>query len=183
MASPNSSQTWVFASRAAHAAACFAYQYCLLFEEFHVPSYPDRTPSSAWWHPLLLVSTIGFRVCHHHWHQRPSVHSLRLPCQQWRQRTRSTLTKVPSLLQDLVESLPEVGVEDLSEGGLSQMFPTDPHNAFGSARSVQLSPHQQIKLITRWWLVDSSAPLFTWVFKTYECPVAMCSDGHPHAWP
>lgn len=73
---------------------------------------------------------------------------------QWRQGTRSTLTKVPSLLQDLVGPLPEVGVEDLSEGGLTQTFPTVPHIAFGSARSVHLCGEL------------SSAPLFTRVFKT-----------------
>ena len=45
---------------------------------------------------------------------------------------------VPSLPQDLVKALLEVRVEDLPDRGFCQMFPADPHNTFGSAKSVQL---------------------------------------------
>ena len=38
---------------------------------------------------------------------------------------------VPSLPRDLVKALPEVGVEDLPDRGFLQMFPSDPHDAFG----------------------------------------------------
>ena len=41
---------------------------------------------------------------------------------------------VPSLPLDLVKALPEVGVDR----GFLQMFPADPHDTFGSAKSVHL---------------------------------------------
>ncbi len=41
---------------------------------------------------------------------------------------------------DPVEALAKVAVEDLSDRGLGQTFPTDPHSTFGSAESVQLPP-------------------------------------------
>ncbi|XP_016363786.1 shugoshin-like 2 [Sinocyclocheilus rhinocerous] len=44
---------------------------------------------------------------------------------------------IPSLPWDLVEALSEVGVEDLSDGGLCQTFPTDPHYAFGPASKMR----------------------------------------------
>ncbi|KAK0146621.1 hypothetical protein N1851_014076 [Merluccius polli] len=47
---------------------------------------------------------------------------------------------VPRLPQYMVKALPEVGVEALSDRGLCQTFPTDPHNMFGSARSVRHPP-------------------------------------------
>ncbi|XP_061573762.1 uncharacterized protein LOC133440508 [Cololabis saira] len=47
---------------------------------------------------------------------------------------------VPRLPRDPREALPEVGVEDVPDRGLIQTFPTDPHNPFGSARSVQPLP-------------------------------------------
>ena len=47
---------------------------------------------------------------------------------------------VPSLPLDLVKALQEVGVEDLPDRGFHQMFPADPHNTFGSAKSVQRPP-------------------------------------------
>ncbi|KAK3571270.1 hypothetical protein QTP86_005911 [Hemibagrus guttatus] len=43
---------------------------------------------------------------------------------------------VPYLPWDLVETLPEVGVEDPPNRGISNTFPADPHNTFGSAKSV-----------------------------------------------
>ncbi|XP_058263675.1 uncharacterized protein LOC131364515 [Hemibagrus wyckioides] len=49
---------------------------------------------------------------------------------------------VPNLPRNLVETLPEVGVEDLPNRGFSQTFPTDPHNTFGSAKSVRHPPLQ-----------------------------------------
>ncbi|KAK3555297.1 hypothetical protein QTP86_014982 [Hemibagrus guttatus] len=47
---------------------------------------------------------------------------------------------VPNLPRDLVETLPEVGVEDPPNRGISKMFPTDPHNMFGPAKSVRHPP-------------------------------------------
>ncbi|KAK3556397.1 hypothetical protein QTP70_007981 [Hemibagrus guttatus] len=47
---------------------------------------------------------------------------------------------VPNLPRDLVETLPEVGVEDPPYGGISKAFPTDTHNTFGSATSVWHPP-------------------------------------------
>ncbi|KAK3509536.1 hypothetical protein QTP70_001253 [Hemibagrus guttatus] len=43
---------------------------------------------------------------------------------------------VPNLPRDLVEPLPEVGVEDPPNRGISKTFPTDPHNMFGPAKKV-----------------------------------------------
>lgn len=63
----------------------------------------------------------------HNWHLWPCVHSSKVPCQWWRQRTWSTLNQCPSALWKLIEALPDVGVENFPDGGLSQMFPTDPH--------------------------------------------------------
>ncbi|KAK3526720.1 hypothetical protein QTP70_032135 [Hemibagrus guttatus] len=47
---------------------------------------------------------------------------------------------VPNLPRDLVETLPEVGVEDPPNRGISKTFPTDPHNTFGPAKSVRHPP-------------------------------------------
>ena len=47
---------------------------------------------------------------------------------------------VPRLPQDLFKALPEVGVEELPDRGFCRTFPADPHNTFGSAKSVQLPP-------------------------------------------
>ncbi|KAK3533720.1 hypothetical protein QTP70_024318, partial [Hemibagrus guttatus] len=47
---------------------------------------------------------------------------------------------VPNLPRDLVKTLPEVGVEDPLNRGISKTFPTDPHNTFGSAKSVRHPP-------------------------------------------
>ncbi len=47
---------------------------------------------------------------------------------------------ISRLPRDPVEALVEVGVEYLSDKGLGQTFPTDPHGTFGSAESVQLPP-------------------------------------------
>ncbi|KAK3544205.1 hypothetical protein QTP86_008302 [Hemibagrus guttatus] len=47
---------------------------------------------------------------------------------------------VPNLPWDLVETLPEVGVEDPSNRGISKTFPTDPHNTIGPAKSVRHPP-------------------------------------------
>ncbi|KAK3566086.1 hypothetical protein QTP86_025538 [Hemibagrus guttatus] len=44
---------------------------------------------------------------------------------------------VPNLPRDLVETPPEVGVEDPPNRGISKTFPTDPYNTFGPAKSVQ----------------------------------------------
>ncbi|KAK3528517.1 hypothetical protein QTP70_001721 [Hemibagrus guttatus] len=46
----------------------------------------------------------------------------------------------PASLGIRVETLPEVGVEDPPNKGISKTFPTDPHNMFGSAKSVQHPP-------------------------------------------
>ncbi len=53
-------------------------------QECHKPARPDRTPSSAWQHPLLPVSITVFRDCCHDRHQRPYGHSSERPRQQWR---------------------------------------------------------------------------------------------------
>ncbi|KAK3520148.1 hypothetical protein QTP70_016255 [Hemibagrus guttatus] len=42
---------------------------------------------------------------------------------------------VPNLPRNLVEVLPEMGVEDPPNRGISKTFPTDPHYTFGSAKS------------------------------------------------
>ncbi|XP_050992288.1 uncharacterized protein LOC127181559 [Labeo rohita] len=47
---------------------------------------------------------------------------------------------VSILPRNLVKALPEMRVEDLSDRGLCQAFPTDPHSTFGPAESVQLPP-------------------------------------------
>ena len=67
---------------------------------------------------------------------------------------------VPSLPQDLVRALPEVGNEDLPDR--RQTFPVDLHNTFGSAKSVQTYPrlegagrrpsHSPGENSNTWWL-------------------------------
>ncbi|KAK0146941.1 hypothetical protein N1851_013726 [Merluccius polli] len=47
---------------------------------------------------------------------------------------------VPRLPRYMVKALPEVGVEALSDRRLCQMFPADPHNTFGPARSDRHPP-------------------------------------------
>ncbi|KAK3567356.1 hypothetical protein QTP86_019916 [Hemibagrus guttatus] len=54
---------------------------------------------------------------------------------------------VPNLPRDLVETLPEVGVEDPPNRGISKTFPTDPHNTFGPAKSVRHAPPLAIHAI------------------------------------
>ncbi|KAK3561825.1 hypothetical protein QTP86_017065, partial [Hemibagrus guttatus] len=49
---------------------------------------------------------------------------------------------VPNLPRDLVETLPEAGVENPPNRGISKTFPTDPHNTFGPAKSVRHPPPQ-----------------------------------------
>ncbi|KAI3363732.1 hypothetical protein L3Q82_001348 [Scortum barcoo] len=93
-----------------------------------------------------------------------------LPRRQWRQRTWSTLTQCPQPPSESVRSFfPEVGVEDLLDRGLSQTFSKDPHNMFGSTRSVQLPPiHASGSNSPPGGdRLTSSAPLFTRVSKTY----------------
>lgn len=55
--------------------------------------------------------------------------------------------------------LSEMWELDLFDGRLSQRFPADPHNTFGS-QVFLASSHQGIQLTTI-KSVDSSAPLFT----------------------
>ncbi len=62
-------------------------------QESHKPTRPDRTPSSAWRHPLHPVSTTGFGDCRLNMHRRPYGHSSERPRRQWRWRTWSTLTQ------------------------------------------------------------------------------------------
>lgn len=45
--------------------------------------------------------------------------------------------QVSDLSRDMGEALPEVGVEDPPDRGLSQTFPTDPHSTLGSVRSAR----------------------------------------------
>ncbi len=47
---------------------------------------------------------------------------------------------IPRLPRDMVEVLPEVGVEAPSDRRLCQTFPADPHNTLGSARSDRHPP-------------------------------------------
>ena len=54
---------------------------------------------------------------------------------------------VPNLPQDLVKVLLEVGVEDLPDRGFHQTFPSDPHNTFGPAKSVQI--HDQVMVVIK----------------------------------
>lgn len=76
----------------------------------------------------------------------------------------------PDLPRDMVEAPPELGVKALSDSKLCQAFPADPHNTFWSAGPDQHTrPPSTFQRITRWWLVDSSAPLFTQVSKTCSC--------------
>ncbi|KAK3517823.1 hypothetical protein QTP70_018978, partial [Hemibagrus guttatus] len=70
---------------------------------------------------------------------------------------------VPNLPRDLVETLPEVGVENPPNRGISKTFSTDPHDTFGPAKSVRHPPPQADPTHHQ---VDSSAPLFTRVSKT-----------------
>lgn len=87
------------------------------------------------------MSTTGFGSFHHNRHQRACVQSYELLCHWWRQTTLlgPLLLTAPSFPLNLRE---EVGVESgrLPDWGLRQMFPKDPHETFGSARSIQLSP-------------------------------------------
>ncbi|KAI3369756.1 hypothetical protein L3Q82_024579, partial [Scortum barcoo] len=85
---------------------------------------------------LLPVSTTGFGGLP----PRQAPETLRpqllelLQRRQWRQRTWSTRTQCPQPPSESVRSSSGGGVEDLPDRGLGQMFPTDPHNTFGSAR-------------------------------------------------
>lgn len=87
---------------------------------------------------------------------RPFLHSSKLPHQQLRQRTGPLRHNVLSFSRNL-RALTTVGVEDLLDRGLGQMFPTKPHNTFGS---VQPSPPEPNS-------VDSSALLLTQVSEKY----------------
>ncbi|KAK3564280.1 hypothetical protein QTP86_012001 [Hemibagrus guttatus] len=52
---------------------------------------------------------------------------------------------VPNLPWDLVETLPEVGVEDLPNRGFSKTFPTDLYNTFESTKFVQHPPFTEVQ--------------------------------------
>ena len=100
-------------------------------QESHRAKRHDRTPSWAWKHALLLVSTSGCRCCCHNRHQLLCGHSTSRPPQQWRHGTW------PCLHQDMIVAIPEMGVQAPSDGGHCQAFPADPHNTFGSAGSYR----------------------------------------------
>ncbi|KAI3372141.1 hypothetical protein L3Q82_006992 [Scortum barcoo] len=105
----------------------------------------------------------------------------------------------PASLGICEKFFPEVGVEDLPDRGLGQTFPTDPHNTFGSARSVQLPPlpadpthHQVVIRLTAQPLSLPECPRHTAgdQMKRQQsrsstsglgCPGATCTDGHPYA--
>ncbi|KAI3352701.1 hypothetical protein L3Q82_020161 [Scortum barcoo] len=94
MASPNSSQTRVFASRTVRAAACLACRYL---------STASRSPTGQ--HgpiglllqsdsiPLLPVSTTGFGIATTTGTRDLASHNFEPPRRQWRQRTWSTRTQ------------------------------------------------------------------------------------------
>ena len=138
MASPNFSKTQVFASTTAPAAARFG-----LLVLVSCLRNPPSQPGSIGL--LLQLDSIPYFQCQ--------------PLGQGIAATTGTgdLTVAaastvevenmvhsdlmsPTSLRVLVKTLPEVGVEDPPDRGFRQTFPADPHDAFGSARSVQLPP-------------------------------------------
>ncbi|KAK3521573.1 hypothetical protein QTP70_013505 [Hemibagrus guttatus] len=141
MASPNSSQTRVFASETTRAAVHLACQYASA-----ASGVPPSQPGSIGL--LLQFDGIPYFQC-------PPLCSGIETATGTRDLTATALDgcinngggehgplrlNVPKLPQDLIETLPEVGVEDPPDRGISKMFPTDPHNTFGSAKSVRHPP-------------------------------------------
>lgn len=123
---------------------------CQLPPESHMLTKPDRTASSP------LVSTIWFGG-HHHDRHHLAVAAQYSDFSNGDAEHGPVRLHVPSLPLNAVEALPEVGVEDLMDRGLCQAFPAHPHYIC-TLRSC--SSHHLIQLTT-WWLVDSSAPLFS----------------------
>ena len=66
------------------------------------------------------------------------------------------------LPRDMVEGR----VEAPSDRGSLHGVPSRPSRYFGPAGSYLYPPHHRSKITTRWWLVDSSAPLLTRVLGT-----------------
>ncbi len=98
---------WVFASSTTEAAVCLVSLPVWLSG---LLSYWDWKSCDLWL-PGLLLPSCGICVATTTW-----VTGL------W-----------PRLPWDAAKVLPEVGVEDLTDKNLSQMFPVKPHNMFGFA--------------------------------------------------
>lgn len=67
-----------------------------------------------------------------------------------------------------VKVLPEVGVEDLFDSGLSQTFPEHPKYAFTRTRSVQYSPRPSNPTQDQ-VVISERLGLFIRVLRTYGC--------------
>ena len=132
MASPNFSQTQVFASLTAYAAArlgllvpvsclrCSPSQpgsIGLLLRLDSIPSF--RSPPKS----LGIVATTGTGDL--------TATALDSGVDNGSGEHGPFGLNVPSLPQNLDKTLLEVGVEDLPYRGICQMFPADPHNVFG----------------------------------------------------
>ncbi|KAK3565649.1 hypothetical protein QTP86_013330 [Hemibagrus guttatus] len=141
LASPNSSQTQVFASETTTAAVCLACRYVSAAIQ-SPPSQPGsielllRLDGIPYFQCPLLCSGIATTTG-----TRDLMATAPDGCINNGGREHGPLRlNVPNLPRDLVETLPEVGVEDPPNRGISKTFPTDPHNTFGLAKSVRHPP-------------------------------------------